>query len=204
MSGYHTVPGEDVEIEIIRKEQFYGDWIFVLHDFLSPEECREFIALGEAQGFADAPITTGRGFEMRKDIRNNTRVIHDDRSLAASLWERAAEGVVPLWNGRQAIGLNERFRFYRYEPGQRFARHFDGRFERENGEQSEFSFLIYLNDDFDGGNTVFFRPQRIEIRPTMGSVLVFQHHQSHEGAVVERGVKYVLRSDVMYSAPQMS
>lgn len=184
------------------KEQLRGDFIFVIHEFLSPEECREFIELGEAEGFTDAPITTGRGFEMRKDIRNNTRVVHDNSALAVQLWGRVADWVVPCWDQRQAIGLNERFRFYRYEPGQRFARHFDGRFERENGEQSEFSFLIYLNDEFEGGNTVFFQPERIEVRPHRGSVLVFQHHQSHEGAVLERGTKYVLRTDVMYSAPQ--
>lgn len=179
----------------MRKEQLLSDLVFVIHDFLSPEECRDYIRIGEGIGFTDAPITTHRGFEMRKDIRNNTRVIMDNVTLAAQLWERAAP-MIPEFRGRTPIGLNERFRFYRYEPGQRFAPHFDGAFERENGERSEYSFLIYLNDDFQGGHTLF---PHLDVNPVAGSVLAFQHLQLHEGAVIKSGVKYVLRTDVMYS-----
>ncbi len=179
------------------KQQLRDDLVFVIHDFLSAKECEEYIRIGEAKGFADAPITTSRGFEMRKDIRNNTRVIMDNVELAAQLWERAAPWITP-YRQRTPIGLNERFRFYRYEPGQRFAPHYDGAFERDNGESSEYSFLIYLNEGFTGGHTLFDRPA-LDINPVAGSVLVFQHHQLHEGAVLERGVKYVLRSDVMFS-----
>ncbi len=183
-------------------ESLHGNLIFQIHGFLSAEECRELIRAGESAGFDDAPITTSRGFVMRKDIRNNTRVIRDDPEWAAMYAAKAIPWLVPAWQGRRVLGLNERFRFYRYQPGQRFARHYDGRYERDNGEQSEFSFLIYLNDDFEGGETVFSEPERIEVRPRTGSVLVFQHHLLHEGAVVTRGVKYVLRTDVMYSARQ--
>ena len=179
------------------KEQLNGELVFVIHEFLSPPECAEYILLGESIGFTDAPITTMTGFEMRKDIRNNTRVILDDPQLAERLWERAAPWFPPF-RERQPIGLNERFRFYRYEPGQRFAPHFDGAYERSNGEFSQFSFLIYLNDDFAGGHTIFHRPP-LDVNPKSGSVLAFYHPQLHEGAVLEQGVKYVLRTDVMYA-----
>lgn len=181
----------------MRKEQLLYDLVFVIHDFLSPEECRDYIRIGEEMGFTDAPITTQRGFEMRKDIRNNTRVIMDNVELAGQLWERAAP-LIPEYRDRSPIGLNERFRFYRYEPGQRFAPHYDGAFQRENGERSEYSFLIYLNDDFAGGHTLFHIP-KLDVHPVAGSVLAFQHHQLHEGAVLDSGVKYVLRTDVMFS-----
>jgi hypothetical protein len=49
------------------------------------------------------------------------------------------------------VGLNERFRFYRYDPGQHFAPHMDGCYQRANGEESQFTFLVYLNDGFVGG-----------------------------------------------------
>jgi prolyl 4-hydroxylase len=174
--------------------------IFLVHEVLTPDECRELIRSGEAAGFSDAPITTSRGFVMRKDIRNNTRVIRDDPEWAVEYGERLRDCLVPVWQGRRVVGLNERFRFYRYQPGQRFARHYDGAYERENGERSEFSLLFYLNDDFSGGETVFYEPERIEVRPRQGTALIFQHHLLHEGAVVTQGVKYVLRTDVMYSA----
>lgn len=179
------------------KERLRDELVFVIHDFLSPEECTDFIRQGEGQGFADAPISTSFGFQMRKDIRNNTRVIMDHMELAASLWERAAPWITP-YRQRAAIGLNERFRFYRYESGQYFAPHYDGRFERDNGERSECSFLIYLNDDFVGGHTVFHDPM-LDVNPEAGSALVFYHPQLHEGAVLEEGMKYVLRSDLMFA-----
>jgi hypothetical protein len=42
---------------------------------LSPAECAEYIALNENMGYAEAPISTYQGFELRPDIRNNERVI---------------------------------------------------------------------------------------------------------------------------------
>lgn len=182
------------------KEQFYYDYAFVVHNFLTLQECSDYIAFAEQIGFAEAPITTQAGPVMRKDIRNNSRLMIDDTSLAGNLWTRAREWVPNPWRNRAPIGLNERFRFYRYEPGQTFAKHYDGEFRRENGEVSEFTFLIYLNDDFVGGNTSFFKPSRFTVAPKAGSLLLFQHQQLHSGDIVESGIKYVLRSDVMYEA----
>lgn len=181
-------------------EKLRGDAIFVIHDFLSEDECREFIEMSERIGYDEAPITTSFGPQMRKDVRNNTRIMHDDSDLAMRLYERANPFLVPSWFYRKPIGFNERFRFYRYEAGQRFAPHFDGRFERDNGERSEFTFLIYLNNAFTGGETNFFEPERIIVRPEVGLALVFHHPQLHEGATIESGVKYVLRTDVMYGS----
>ncbi len=182
----------------MRREELCHNQIFLIHDLLSSEECEHYRQISEELGFADAPITTGAGFVVEKSIRNNTRVMIDDHALAAQLWDRAADHVPSQWGYRRAVGLNERFRFYRYEPGQRFARHADGAFDRNDSERSEFSFLIYLNDGFTGGETVFRRPS-IRVQPSAGMALVFVHHLLHEGAEVETGTKYVMRSDVMYS-----
>ena len=182
------------------KVQYNFDYVYVVHEFLTPQECREYIQIAEFIGFAEAPITTSSGPKMRKDIRNNSRIMKDDPQLAEQLWRRVQEWVPAEWRGRRAVGLNERFRFYRYEPGERFAPHYDGAFERENGEKSEFTFLIYLNDDFVGGETRFFQPGVFNVIPKAGNLLLFYHPQLHEGAVIESGTKYVLRSDVMYQA----
>ncbi|PQO36670.1 prolyl hydroxylase family protein [Blastopirellula marina] len=182
----------------MRRETYYYDYVYVIHDFFTPEECRASIAQAEKLGFVDAPITTSEGAVMRKDVRNNTRVISDDPITAERLWQRIQPWVIDPWRQRTAIGLNERLRYYKYEPGQSFAPHFDGRYRRNDFEKSDFTFLVYLNDDFAGGGTRFFKPGVFRIEPKAGSALLFHHPQLHEGEVVERGVKYVLRSDVMY------
>lgn len=177
------------------------DHIITVPSFLSPDECDRYIQLSEGQGYGDAPITTAHGFVMRPDIRNNTRVILDDFELARQFWERISPAVPSPFGGRNAIGLNERFRFYRYDPGQTFRWHRDGSFVRDNGEQSQFTFLIYLNADFEGGETKFKIPSPIgsvDVRPEPGMALLFNHNLLHEGATVFTGRKYVLRTDVMF------
>jgi hypothetical protein len=47
------------------------------------------------------------------------------------------------------------FRVYKYLPGQQFKMHRDGSYERNENEKSFYTFLIYLNDDFEGGETEF-------------------------------------------------
>jgi hypothetical protein len=184
----------------VEKQQLVsGDMVFVVRGFLSPGECVRDIALSEEHGYDDAPITAGSGFVMRKDIRNNDRVMIDDLAMAASLWERAGPLMPAEWFGWQPVGLNERFRYYRYGPGQRFAAHTDGCFERDSGERSQFTFMVYLNDDFEGGTTNFYLSKLpLIVRPETGMALVFAHRQLHEGMPVETGRKYVLRTDVMY------
>jgi hypothetical protein len=44
----------------------------------------------------------------------------------------------------------------------------------------------------------------LSVQPKEGTALVFVHRIWHEGAVVESGHKYVLRTDVMYGRPAKS
>jgi prolyl 4-hydroxylase len=183
----------------MKRENLDGDRVFLIHDFLSAEECTAHIAATEALGYRDAPITTSFGFQMRKDIRNNERVMFDDVDLADRLYERVRPLLPPTLGRSVLCGLNERFRFYRYTPGQRFAPHYDGCFTRDNGEESLLTFMVYLNDDFEGGTTNFLEESpRLMVKPERGMALLFNHWQLHEGAAVVSGQKYVLRTDVMY------
>jgi prolyl 4-hydroxylase len=97
----------------------------------------------------------------------------------------------------QVVGANERLRCYRYAPGQRFKPHFDGSFARDHDERSLLTFMVYLNDDFEGGETALLDLDQM-VAPKTGSALLFQHPILHEGCTVTRGVKYALRSDIMY------
>jgi hypothetical protein len=106
--------------------------------------------------------------------------------------------------------LNERFRYYRYGPGQKFDWHFDGPFTRENGDSSKLTFMVYLSDGFLGGETAFNLKRHggvrdddpvLEVIPVAGTALVFRHDVLHTGAMVLQGTKYVLRTDVMFRHP---
>lgn len=179
---------------------------FVVDGFMTGEECRAYIALSESLNYAIAPLTTARGPVVAPEVRNNTRVMLDDHSLARTMWERVKPYVPELlsdWTDelREPVGLNERFRFFRYDPQQRFAKHYDAPYRRDNGEASLLTFMIYLNDGFEGGETKFYSDHdqlRYAVQPRQGRALFFIHNLYHEGARVVSGRKYVMRSDVMY------
>ena len=174
--------------------------LWTVEGLLPAEMCVAQIARIEAAEPEPASVATLRGAQMRPEIRNNDRVSFEDAELAAELLARVRGEVPEVLAGMRLVGANERLRCYRYGPGQRFARHFDGAFVRDEAEQSLVSFLVYLNEDFEGGETVFPTLGRTVV-PRTGMALLFQHRVLHEGAEVTRGVKYVLRTDLMYRRP---
>lgn len=178
-----------------------GAGAFLINDFLSPTECQHYIAQSEHRGFEEAVISTDTGTQLLKEARNNDRIVFDDPALAELLFHRASPLLPSVLDGWALSGFNERFRFYRYQSEQFFKLHLDGTFRRSPDEESALTFLIYLNDDFAGGHTDFMWET---VAPRAGMALVFPHRLMHQGSSVTAGVKYVLRTDVMYRRPSQA
>jgi len=87
-----------------------------------------------------------------------------------------------------------------------------------------FTLLFYLNQEFEDGQTCFwtkyatvdssghcrflrdpgettFAPHDLEIVPRTGSMLIQDHMVQHEGKPPRKGVKYILRTDVLHEKP---
>jgi len=169
--------------------------IWLIENFLSQKECDDLILFSEQKGYEEATVSLKSGAKMMKGIRNNFRLIYEDQKLADKYWSFLKDYCPTKIENCESVGLNEQFRFYKYESNQRFKRHIDGRFVRNEKEESRITFMIYLNDDFLGGETAF---DDVVIMPKTGAALCFIHEQKHEGCPVTAGTKYVLRSDVMY------
>lgn len=187
------------------KELLDAERVFVIDHFLSEEECAALIRRSEAASYEPGTV----GGVVNENFRNNERVIVDDESLASNLFQRAQPFLPAVLDGHHLVGFNERWRFYRYQPGQTFQPHRDGSYLRmKTGDKSEVTMMIYLNDGMVGGETKFYasadhaflQPPApyLSVRPKMGMALVFLHAIWHEGAVVQSGLKYVLRTDVLY------
>jgi hypothetical protein len=185
------------------------DEIWTVADVLTATECQDLIAQTEALGFEAAAVRTSSGPQMMANVRNNDRVVFTDHELARLLWERVQDLVPYEVEGDIASDLFEPFRLYRYDPGQQFKRYKDGSETTPSGERSRFTFLIYLNADCEGGETLFTDytfeegkriAHEIKVVPEAGMGLFFKHERWHEGAPVRSGRKYVLRTDVLYKA----
>ena len=173
-------------------------YIFEILDVLSAAECRNWIDRIQSIGTEAATINSARGVEVDSQIRNNRRLIIDDHEWARILFERVKDDVPPEIHGLALVGVNERLRCYEYEVGHRFAPHSDGAFVRGEDERSCYTYMVYLNEDFEGGETRFFVEPEVVIKPRTGASLFFQHPIIHEGSEVSAGVKYVLRTDLIY------
>ncbi len=170
--------------------------IFLVDNFLSKQECNHFIEKGEQVSFEEAKVNIQGKQVMVKGVRNNQRILFIDENLANQIWQKIKPFVPPTFGLYNALGLNEMFRIYKYTQGQRFKMHRDGSYERNEKECSFFSFLIYLNEDFEGGETYF--EEGITIIPRLGDALLFHHPLRHEGKPLISGTKYILRTDIMY------
>lgn len=175
---------------------------FVVPDAVSPLDCRALIARAEAAGIcATKP-------DYPPSYRNNDRLVFDDPSLAAWLYERLRPAL-PLHledehGSLTCSGLNPRFRVCRYQDGQSFRIHQDGAHSQDADTQTRLTCQLYLNsaDAFSGGATRFYAaakgPLLGSVWPVCGSVIIFDHRLWHDGEPVTAGCKYVLRSDVLY------
>jgi hypothetical protein len=169
--------------------------IFTIDNFWTTQECEDFIAKSENIGYEPATIDTEKGQKVVETVRNNNRVLYKDVHLADTVWQRLKPYAPAAIGNSKAVGLNELFRVYKYQPGQEFKKHRDQSYIRNDIEASYFTFMIYLNGNYEGGETTF---NGLAVVPKQGMALLFLHDLEHEGSPVKQGIKYVLRTDIMY------
>ncbi|WP_338760439.1 2OG-Fe(II) oxygenase [Bernardetia sp. ABR2-2B] len=170
--------------------------IITIENFFTPQEYKKYIDLSEKLGYEAAKLDIGK---VVSEIRNNERVFYNNQELADLIFERGKNLFVPTIGNSEVVGVNELFRFYKYDKGHKFKGHQDGNFIRNESEASYFTFMIYLNEGYQGGETTFLKHRII---PQEGMALIFLHKLYHEGSEVLEGRKYVLRSDIMYKLKQ--
>jgi hypothetical protein len=97
-----------------------------------------------------------------------------------------------VWRGQNVIRIYNESDSYDWHGDQSPANH------------AEFSYIIYLNDDFDGGDTRFMN-DKLSVTPKKGTVLCFpvDHYHIHKGVKVTGGVKKILWNCVYRHEIQM-
>jgi hypothetical protein len=219
------------------------DRILTVDKVLSKDECYKLITKAELAGFKPSPLSGGgHGRTGREGARTSQFYVSDDKVLANRLWERIKKFVpsnlhsikpVPYMNSETKgdeytpVAVNEHIRFYKYDVGQFILKHDDYRMSRFRYDKltdtyfKQMTFLtvlVYLNDDFDEGDTCFYtdyaQPGKkghcrfirdsestepnLRIKPKEGMVLINDHMVMHEGKAPKKYVKYILRTDIVH------
>lgn len=185
----------------------------VVRGELGEDDCAALLASVNRKGFTPALLNVGVDLQqLRPEVRDGHRVIVDSPALASWLFEVIRPHLPEeLADGSRIVELNERLRFLCYTPGQSFDVHCDGAYRRprghpHEGDQSRITVQLYLHDVPEpyGGATTFYpdRSCAAAHQPEVGSVLLFTQDLPHEGSLVKDGLKYTVRTDVMYSRPK--
>lgn len=90
----------------------------------------------------------------------------------------------------------EAFNFIKYGPGQHFMEHHDHGYSYN----CTVSLVAYVNDDYDGGE-LFFRLQKLNIKPQAGDLYIFpsNYMYPHQAKPVTSGTKYSIVTMLDYS-----
>ena len=192
---------------------------FQLLNVFTAQECEEFIKQTEELGYLeDAAVS------LPRSVRHNDNItwVVDDLTHDI-IWDRCKDFMYDdkeIFYGKKTLGLNKRFRFYKYSEGDFFKLHTDGSWPGSRvvnkelitdfykDRYSQMTFLILLSEDFESGETQFVvnkngTKELINIRTPKGGVLCFPHglhplHCLHSSNTISSGIKYIIRTDVLF------
>lgn len=189
-----------------------GSRIFQL---FNKKECNEIISYFErfSNHYVDMETIYG-------EKRTNKRIMIMNETFASFIFTKLKrhnilpENIIVIENDSMIdniewnlVGLNNAIRFCKYDTGDRFGDHRDGRFEITETLKSQLTMNIFLNDEFDGGEFCFVKSnlqgeENIIVKPVAGQCVLFRSTERHRGNIVTSGKKYIVRFDVMYQIRQ--
>ena len=179
---------------------------------LTHDQCDEMIAAAEGLNFERATVLT-EDSSAEDDIRNNTSTVlppgldklaHAAINQAVLRWgEVIANDYPDIAASSQLPGITPGLETYKetisllkYDETQRYEWHVDQSVHNAGPEWVEsgtrlISAVVYLNDDFEGGETQM--PEKIW-KPRKGKALIFPSHWTfpHQARPVTKGTKYAL------------
>eukprot|EP01064_Diplonema_japonicum_P013412 TRINITY_DN2096_c8_g1_i1.p1 TRINITY_DN2096_c8_g1~~TRINITY_DN2096_c8_g1_i1.p1 ORF type:complete len:446 (+),score=40.42 TRINITY_DN2096_c8_g1_i1:47-1339(+) len=210
-----------------------GHPVNIIENFLTPNECKWWV---------DKVYPSGQAKNLSREFptwyRTGNRLLISSTDAASAIFERVMAAVPPehLQAIPRGFGVkttspwtpslcNNVFRLVRYSENGLFQIHRDANHVRSPGLRSAFTVMVYLNDDYEGGDLIFTKPgpepaeyevplgsppppswkanlhltQSHRIVPKAGLAVVFPHHLIHFAQPVISGYKYILRTDLIYT-----
>lgn len=178
--------------------------IHVVHDFIPPQDCRRLVRYAEKQKghwlMGRDPEKSSKDKLVQKRIAGRITQQVDMSKHQKFINESVRNGLVQ--HAQRRFGPMESFEIpylLRYKIGGRYDKHADAeRYDEEarlwyRSADRDVSLLIYLNDDFEGGELNFSR-LNYTYRPRAGDVVMFPSGNLflHQAMEVTRGTKYAL------------
>lgn len=186
----------------------HDGFIWTLGDFLTKKECQDWINFVEEEGRLQRMQQRGTRFMALRDCY---RFSLADAVMAARLFHRLQQTRTYMdvlkshFPGQVPVACSPNLRLYKYEKGMSFGKHVDDSESIPGVGATRMTMLIYFSD-CQGGATRFYDDGAVgttekTFQPRVGSLLLHVHGDEcleHEADPVTKGIKYVLRTDLVY------
>jgi prolyl 4-hydroxylase len=160
----------------------------------TPEECDFLIARSAPQLRPSLVVDPQTGRQVPNPVRTSDAIgfpLVSESPAIHALCRRLAKA------SHTHVKQGEPLQVLRYQPGQEYRPHFDAIGDSDN--QRVLTFLVYLNDDYEGGETEFLSTG-LKVKGSKGDGLLFRNAKSsgvpdpsaqHAGLPVLAGEKYL-------------
>lgn len=183
-----------------RMRHIYNNFeLWELYNVLTEDECKKIIQMGEEEGFYESRVYNKNG-QDELDTKNRLSGTISFTNKSDPVIMRISEMTEQLTG--LPIENQEFLQLTKYNEGGKYKPHFDtgiGDTDNKGAGDRRATFLIYLNDDFKGGETNF--PSiGLTIQPKRGKAILFWNtdkdeniyeESKHQGMSVLEGQKYI-------------
>lgn len=190
----------------INKQKMYieqNDYkIEEIPNFLTEEECNKIIELTNGKLKPSNVYTKDKDLYITENRKSEQCWLDDNITFIKNISDKIKK------YSNTYDKYHEQFQVVNYEPGGFFIPHYDAcdgdedyceRMNQNNGPRY-LTFLIYLNDDFEGGETIFPNINK-KIKPEKGKAIIFKNvdeneniikQSLHGGEPVHSGKKWII------------
>ena len=181
-------------------------FIYEYENFVSSEDCERIISLIQAADICpewlfkksktrnNTAINLTKYSDSDNNIKEAENIIHQIFSTCNIFYVRDnifASFVVNKFMKIDKLTTNYVYRSYDNNE------YYDWHIDYDDVNHNLFSYILYLNDDFEGGNT-FFLNDKLKIIPKQGSMLCFpcDFYSIHKSSKIYKGNKKIIWSCV--------
>ncbi len=156
---------ETLEVSGFLEAEEVADNIFYIRNFLSNEELE--VVARQLEGLPENSWSLVN--DGLPENWQNKFYDHNDNELNGLIRKKIAK-ITESFPNLQVIGYN---RILRQAPGQNMEAHVDEKNDVNNGSTREYAAVIYVNDDYQGGEIRYVNFD-ISVKPEAGSILIFK------------------------------
>lgn len=170
--------------------------ILTIDDFCTSEETQWLLSQVQEMEFAPATVYTDGEYKQVEDVRS-ARDAQDERRTV-ELFSNVRRRIASLL---QLSAATCETTVIQYQPGQDYKTHLDaGSSPEQNSYSRIFTAVLYLNDDFEGGQT-HFKHLNLDLIPKAGRLAIWSNKRpngteahplsAHSGEPVLSGTKWI-------------